>query len=83
MGIIRENGVERDFLRDSLYRQGDQVIAKNIIGATKFNTDLLPFTLVLYYVLLVPLVPFTECSRLACVLPFTSLHYVLERNRIC
>ena len=55
MGIIRENGVERDFLRDSLYRQGDQVIAKNILGATKFNTDLLPFTLVtlvLYYVLL-------------------------------
>ena len=34
MGIIRENGVERDFLRDSLYRQGDQVIAKKIGGAT-------------------------------------------------
>ena len=43
MGIIRENGVERDFLRDSLYRQGDQVIAKKIGGATKFNTDLLPW----------------------------------------
>ena len=43
MGIIRENGVERDFLRDSLYRQGDQVIAKKIGGATKCNTDLLPW----------------------------------------
>ena len=56
MGIIRENGVERDFLRSSLYRRGDQVIAKKIGGATKFNTDLLPFTLVtlvLYYALLV------------------------------
>ena len=34
MGIIRENGVERDFLRGSLYRRGDQVIAKKIGGAT-------------------------------------------------
>ena len=81
MGIIRENGVERDFLRDSLYRQGDQVIAKKIGGATKFNTDLipwLPFTLVLYYVLsftlyLVILVLFTECSRcLVALVPFTE-----------
>ena len=42
MGTIRENGVEPDFLRISLYRQGDQVIAKKIVGATKFNTDLIP-----------------------------------------
>lgn len=81
MGIIRENGVERDFLRSSLYRQGDQVIAKKIVGATKFNTDLLPWswlpwfsfalvTLVLYYVLLSA----PECSwvLLFTLVPFTE-----------
>ena len=58
MGIIRENGVERDFLRDSLYRQGDQVIAKKIGGATKFNTDLIPFTLVSWYFIMCFRLPF-------------------------
>ena len=74
MGIIRENGVERDFLRSSLYRRGDQVIAKKIGGATKFNTDLLPFTLVPLYpgTLLCALVPFTlvPFTEYSCMLPF-------------
>ena len=66
MGIIRENGVERDFLRGSLYRQGDQVIAKNILGATKFNTDLIPFSLVSWYFIMCPGSLYLSASLLPC-----------------